>query len=100
MTPTPTAPEVADLLEWLERIARSGQYVAPDTVRAWVDPNYAASCATALRSLQAERDRLAERVKELLGALKEQTSACFCDDCEMCFRHLKIIAKAEGRTND
>jgi len=33
---------------------------------------------------------------ELLAALKEQVAECFCESCDMCARHERIIAKAEG----
>lgn len=37
---------------------------------------------------------------ELLAALKEQVAECFDDDpCDMCARHMALIARSEGSGN-
>ncbi|GGA99988.1 hypothetical protein GCM10011491_30290 [Brucella endophytica] len=75
---TPTAPEVADLIkkmeaayEWIREPDWAEVFNATDHVR-WMNSRPCGpllQAATALRSLQAERDRLAERVKELINTL-------------------------------
>ena len=33
----------------------------------------------------------ADRIEALREALAEQVEACFCPDCEMCFRHEQLL---------
>lgn len=50
-------------------------------------------------TLSAADARLIAAFPELLGALKEQVAECFDDDpCEMCARHMALIARIEACT--
>ena len=45
--------------------------------------------------------RLIAAAPELLDALKEQVAECFDDEpCEVCARHMTLIARIEGSGND
>lgn len=46
--------------------------------------------------LDKERiNAIVDRIEALREALAEQVEACFCPDCEMCFRHEQLLKETE-----
>ena len=71
--------EAADLIEQL-RVEAEAQY----------DRGYYDGCTHPIVRNDALREAL-ERIEALQEALAQQVEACFCLDCEMCFRHEQLL---------
>lgn len=107
----PTAPEVADLIErlkkaqdWMREPDWAEHFGADDIVR-WLNDRPTSlflNAATALRSIQAERDRLAERVAELenIANVVRMSAGWQVMSDETKALIDAAITKAEARAND
>ena len=71
------------------------QQIKAHARQAQIQPQFAKDQAREIEQLaEALQARANERIEALREALAEQVEACFCPDCEMCFRHEQLLKEA------
>lgn len=58
------------LVERLRHVSKQGQYIAPDTVRAWCEPELTREAADRITALETEVKRLTEESNEAVNEIE------------------------------